>query len=167
MSHQPATRKVPARLLTTAGWMRATIPLLPSESLTEHLEVGQGGRFLTVIEAELPGTGDRVNYLAVQRDSVLLVVPDMPGDLERTPVGPLEEHPARFLLEHGFLVGSVRMVKGTRLSTFLAHHAGFFPIHDARHHRSLGADPVHLEGALVNACRLVAVVDAAPGGSLG
>jgi hypothetical protein len=157
MTHQPPTRTVYARVLTTAGWLRAGFTVPVAQPLLDHLE--HSGAFLSTVDAELPGWNEPVPSFALQRRVISLVVPDSPELIEPAPVGPGENHKARFVLEHGYLVGQIRLLKGTRLSSFISHREGFFVVRDARLHRSHDADPVHLPQVVVNGCRLIGVVD--------
>jgi hypothetical protein len=159
MAVRPTLRKVPARILATPGWLRASLALGPGETLVQHLErPNESGRFLNILDAELPGSADRVAFLALQRSAVTLIVPDAGEPTER-PAG-AEDRVLRCVLEHGSLHGTIALPAGRRVSDLLAHHDGFFPVREVRLHRSVGADPIHLPLVFVNACRLVGVVDA-------
>src|SRR5688572_4517288 len=97
---------IPTRILTTVGWLRASVQLRGTETLLEHVEaIGVGGQFLAVVDAEMPASADRVPFLALQRSAVTLIVPDVPEVLQSDPPTMGELRPARFLLEHGFLNG--------------------------------------------------------------
>ena len=160
MAHRPPHRNLPVSLLTTAGWMRASLQLLPGQSLIDHVQRAEvGGRFLSVVDAEMPRTGDRSPTLSVQRSAVTLIVPDAVEDVEHGATGTGKVHTARFLLEHGYVVGGLRLIGDTRMAGFLAQHDGFFVVHGARLHRNIGSDPVHLPVVLINAARLIGVVE--------
>jgi hypothetical protein len=145
-------------MLTSAGWMRASLSLLPGESLLEHVQRDAGGRFLAVVDAELPRSGDRVAAASLQRSAIAMIIPDDGDDVERgTPPG--TPHGAGFLLDRGTLVGSIRLVGDTRLAGFLALHDGFFVVRGCTLKRGVGADPLPLPVVLLNAACLLGVID--------
>jgi hypothetical protein len=73
MSLQPTLRKVAADLLTTLGWMSGTLHVPSNLSLEEHVSLGSNDLKLTAVS--IPNEPDRVRFLALRRDAVLVVAP--------------------------------------------------------------------------------------------
>lgn len=132
MSHyKPQQRKVPATVLTTAGFIEATFHVTQRGALLEQLDTVE--EFYSVTDASLAGVETRVDFLALGRDSLIFLVPrDEQGTLLTAPVHPQQTDRVFVLFEGGILSGNMEWREGVRLSDFVKRQDGFIALRDCQ-----------------------------------
>jgi hypothetical protein len=130
MTYKPQQRAVPATILTRGGWLRGTLHVAEKSRLADALN--RQGEFQRVTDVTMPGRFERLDFLAVHRDAMYLVVPELAVDDEppRNPNDQPEWQRVAFLLEGGVAEGSVATLKDVRVSDFFANRSDFVSIHD-------------------------------------
>jgi len=109
-------RKVAADLLTPLGWVSGTIHVPSHLPLEEHLALGRYDLKLTGVQ--VPDEPDRLRFLALRRDTVLLVAPAI---AEEEPPASAFSAPRQVacLLPGGILRGTLEVFTNLRLSDHL------------------------------------------------
>ena len=161
MPAAPQVRTVPARVLTPIGWVQGSFTVPRLHSFVDHLD--HAGPSLRLRGVRLPGRKDPVKTFVVQRNAVILVIPDADGQFERTELvsGRKVDHALSCLLQHGVVHGRLTTLASVPVAEFMLHHAGFVILRDAVIHLTAGAKPTRPTPAiprlLVNAAHVIGV----------
>ena len=143
MNYKPQQRAVPSTILTRGGWLRGTLHVPEKNRLAETLGRGE---FQRVTEVAMPGRFEHLEFLAVHRDAMFLVVPETNEDDDppRNPHEQREWHRVGFLLEGGVVEGSLATLKDVRVSDFFANRTDFaLHVRRSRPRRAQGAARRH------------------------
>jgi hypothetical protein len=109
-------RNVAADLLTTQGWVGGTLHLPSYLPLEEHIALGRHEFKLTGVA--VPGEPERLRFLALRRDAVLIVAPAMPEEEDPGSAFSVPREVA-CLLPGGILRGTLQVFTNLRLSDHL------------------------------------------------
>jgi hypothetical protein len=130
-TYKPRQRTVAATILTSAGWMTCKMHVLEKAHLLEQLE--SVSEFYKVTDASLVGIDTTVEFLALQRDSVELVVPqNEPEDLLAGPVHQSQSQRVFILFGNGVIRGTLEWRENVRLSDFVTRQDGFILLRDCQ-----------------------------------
>ena len=116
MASRPRLRQVPADFLTTLGWLSGTLHVPAHLPLEEHLALGRHDLKLTGVT--IPEEPDRLRFLALRRDAVIVVAPALAEEEEPASEFTVAREVA-CLLPAGILRGTLRVFSGMRLSDHL------------------------------------------------
>ena len=84
----PRLRQVTADVLTPVGWMNGTFRVPPQQPFIDFLTLGTlGVQILKFTRVRVPNEPDVVPFVALRRESVILVVPTLTKDLIEEPDG--------------------------------------------------------------------------------
>lgn len=157
-------RQVPVQVLTTVGWLEATLVVPRIHSLFDWFE--HAGPFVRFTGARFVGSAKVLPAMTLQRGAVILVVPRDPAQaLLEEPQGRLRaEHQVACLTQLGVLQGRLVTLTGVRVSDWLLHHSGFIALHDLRiqERGAKAPSPAKLALAFVNATHVIGVTDDDP-----
>jgi hypothetical protein len=109
-------RKVSAELLTTLGWLSGTLHVPSHVPLEEHIALGRHHLKLTGVA--VPGEPDRMRFLALRRDAVVVVAPAM-AEAEAAPSPFSTPRHVACLLPAAILRGTLQVFSNMRLSDHL------------------------------------------------
>jgi hypothetical protein len=153
--YRPPQRRIPARILTPAGWISGTFHLAKLHSLTDFLNANTP--FFTLTDVLMPGGKEPAPFLGLRRNAVRLVLPICEEEYLLLPAqqGEIDEHVVHCLLEAGFLTGRLTVKKRLRVSDFLSHQSGFMMLRDC----ALGEARTPAPLAFVNAQAVVGLGD--------
>jgi len=156
----PGLRKVAADLLTPLGWVSGTLHVPSHLPLEEHLAFGHQDLKLTGVQ--LPEEPDRLRFLALRRDAVLLVSPAL-AEEEPPPSSFSAPRQVACLLLHGILRGTLEVFTNLRLSDHLQQQGTVVTLrrclltpYGATAH-SAGARSLHT--AIVNLTRVIGIAE--------
>lgn len=154
--YRPPQRRIPARILTPAGWINGTFHLAKLHSFTDFLNANTP--FFTLTDVVLPVAKEPVPFVGLRRNAARLVLPVADEEFLLLPPqqGETDEHVVHCLLEAGFLSGRLTVKKRLRVSDFLAHQSGFMMLRDC----ALGEARTPAPLAFVNAQAVVGLGDA-------
>jgi len=118
MASRPGLSRLPVDILTTLGWLNGTLHLPSHLPLVEHLTLGHHDLKLTGVA--VPQEPDRLRFLALRRDAVMVVAPAL-ADVEenQSALGFTTARDVACLLPSGLLRGTLRIFTGLRLSDHL------------------------------------------------
>jgi hypothetical protein len=86
----PPLRQVTAEVLTPVGWMNGTFRVPPQQPFLDFLTLGTlGVQILKFTRVRVPNEPDPVPFVALRRESVILVVPSLSKDLMELRTGEL------------------------------------------------------------------------------
>jgi hypothetical protein len=159
---RPKQRKLEAEILTSAGWVRATLVRPELQSLTDYLQTA--GPFVKLTDATLPGGEQQVEFLALQRAAVHLVAPVAADAVETEGSGGITS-PWRIacIFERGILHGRLDFLVNLRLSDYLRQQTGFIIVRDAAWKPAGAGDAAPSSSpwpvVIVNAARVLGVVE--------
>lgn len=163
MTAAPQTRQVPVRILTTVGWLTATLVIPRLHSLLDWLE--HGGPFVRLRHVRFPASERVLPAFALQRNAIFLVIPVDPTQaLYELPADPLRvEHQFAALTPFGILSGRLTTLRNVRMADWLLHHGGFIVIESCRLHATGAMAPGKNEPlVVVNAEHVIGVTDDMP-----
>jgi hypothetical protein len=156
----PGLRKVAAEFLTPLGWLSGTLHVPSHLALEEHLAFGRHDLKLTAVS--IPDEPDRLRFLALRRDAVLVLAPAVAE--EAPPASPFSAaRQVACLLPSGILRGTLEVFMNLRLSDQL-HQQGptltmrrclLTPYGDTAN--SAGARSLHT--AVVNLSRVIGIAE--------
>jgi hypothetical protein len=154
----PGLRKVRAELLTTLGWLNGTLHLPAHFPLEEHLSLGRQDLKLTGVA--VPDEPDRLRFVALRRDAVLVVAPAMAeAGAEPSPFSTPRQ--VACLLPDAILRGTLQVFSNMRLSDHLQLQGQVVTLrhclltHYGATANSAGARAMHT--AIVNLSRVIGV----------
>ena len=130
MPAAPPVRSVAVRVLTPIGWMQGVFVLPRMHAFVDFVE--HAGPFLRIHDVRLPGRKDAVRTFVMQRNAVLLVVPEDAEHLEKAEMTASAKvaHRVSCLMEHGVVHGKLVIVADVAIGDFLLHHSGFVVLRD-------------------------------------
>jgi hypothetical protein len=114
MARQSSLRQVAVDLLTSLGWINGTLHVPIHFPLSEHLALGPHD--LKITGVSVPNEPDRLRFLAVRRDSVIVVAPALADEEEDAGSDFSSGRQVACLLPAGILRGTIRILAGLRLS---------------------------------------------------
>ncbi len=129
-SGPPALRRTEVEVLVPGGWVRGTLSIPSSQSLTDFLN--SAGTFLKLADCRLPGETHAVGFFALQRDAIRFLAPvASPDQIETEGTGGITS-PWRIscLLDQGILSGRLDFLVNLRLSDYLRQQAGYLVVRD-------------------------------------
>lgn len=113
---EPGLRKLAVDLLTQLGWVSGTLHVPSHLPLEEHLAYGRHDLKLTGVA--IPDEPDRLRFLALRRDAVLVVAPAIAD--EGPPASPFSTpRQVACLLPSAVLRGTLEVFTNLRLSDHL------------------------------------------------
>jgi len=121
----PRLRQVTADVLTPVGWMNGTFRVPPQQPFLDFLTLGTlGVQVLKFTRVRVPNEPDVVPFVALRRESVILVVPTLTKDLIEEPdSGFMRARDVASLLPGGVLRGTLDVLANIRLSDDLERRA--------------------------------------------
>ena len=121
----PALRQVTAEVLTPVGWMNGTFRVPPHQPFLDFLTLGTlGVQILKFTRVRVPNEPDPVPFVALRRESVILVAPTLSKDLiEAADGGFTRAREVACLLPVGVLRGTLDVLANIRLSDDLERRA--------------------------------------------
>ncbi len=121
----PRLRQVTADVLTPVGWMNGTFRVPPQQPFLDFLTLGTlGVQILKFTRVRVPNEPDVVPFVALRRESVILVVPTLTKDLIEEPdSGFMRARDVACLLPGGVLRGTLDVLANIRLSDDLERRA--------------------------------------------
>jgi hypothetical protein len=124
---RPRLRKVPVDTLTSLGWLNGTLHVPSHLALSEFLALGSHPLKLT--EAQVPNEGDRLAFVALRRDAVMLVAPALADEGEGAEASAYTtDLQVACLLPMGILRGTLRVIYNLRLSDHLQQTGHLLPL---------------------------------------
>jgi hypothetical protein len=114
----PALRPVTAEVLTPVGWMNGTFRVPPHQPFRDFLTLGTlGAQVIKFTRVRVPNEPDPVPFVALSRESVVLVAPTLSRELiEPEEGGFTQTREVACLLTSGVLRGSLNVLAHLRLS---------------------------------------------------
>ena len=122
----PPLRQVTAEVLTPVGWMSGTFRVPPQQPFLDFLTLGTlGVHILKFTRVRVPNESDPVPFVALRRESVIVVVPTLSKDLIETTDGGgfTRAREVACLLPVGVLRGTLDVLANIRLSDDLERRA--------------------------------------------
>lgn len=117
MARRTGLRQVAVDLLTPLGWLNGTLHVPSHLPLEEHLALGRHD--LKVTGVAVPDEPDRLRFLALRRDAVVIVAPSLADDEEDPASEYTGTRQVACLLPAGMLRGTLRVFVNLRLSDHL------------------------------------------------
>lgn len=115
---RPRLRKVPVEALTSLGWLNGTLHVPSHLALSDFL--GLGSHPLKLTGVQLPNEADRLAFVALRRDAVVLLAPGLAEEGEGAESsGYTTDIEVACLLPMGILRGTLRVIYNLRLSDHL------------------------------------------------
>jgi hypothetical protein len=121
-------RNLSVQVLSSMGWLSATVHLPSQQSLVGFLD--QGGRLLCLTGVTVPDRRQPLDFLALRKRHVILVAPTTESELGNESDASVDHH-VTCLLESGQVTGLLRGPSRTRLSDYLREHKGFLLLREA------------------------------------
>lgn len=119
----PPQREVPARIFTTAGWLRGAFQLPALRVFTDYINHPHG--FLKLKSVFLPGLENEIPFFALQRESVILILFE-PDEAIRPTEGKRRPADVSCAFIGGVISGTLSLQQGVRVSDFLIQKQQFF-----------------------------------------
>lgn len=161
MNHfAPPQRDVAARILTSSGWMRGNFVVPQMRRFVEF--ANHPDDFFKLRDVQLPSIPGRAEFFALQRDSVVFIIPDSIREVSRiSTLGQDKvERDVSCAFDNGLISGSLYVPKGLRVSDYLIQRKRFFEIYECEYvvgmRERIEKSP-NLPIALVNANRIIGV----------
>jgi hypothetical protein len=114
---RPRLRKVPVDVLTDLGWLNGSLHVPIHLALSEFLALGSHALKLT--GATVPDEAERLAFVALRRDAVVLVAPALAEEEAAETSGYTTDLQVMCLLPMGMLRGTLRVIYNLRLSDHL------------------------------------------------
>jgi hypothetical protein len=128
VASRPQLRKVPIDALTGIGWLNGTLHVPAHLTLPEFLALGSHPLKLT--QAQVPHEADRLAFVALRRDAVVLVAPALAEERESTEASNYtSDLEVACLLSIGILRGTLRVIYNLRLSDHLQQTGHILTLH--------------------------------------
>ncbi|MDX1583653.1 MAG: hypothetical protein R3338_08640 [Thermoanaerobaculia bacterium] len=125
----PSNQETPAKLYTTAGWIDGSFLIPPKRSLTDF--ANQNHDFFKLKNVKLPGLENQIEFFALQRHSVVLMIPDVPQEgVDSSLAGVREHKDVSCAFDNGVVSGDLTVGKGIRMSDFMLKRQMFFYLKD-------------------------------------
>jgi len=126
----PPLRLASVNVLTDLGWCAGTFHVPGRQSLVDFL--APGSHIVKFTRVRVPQESERVPFVAVRRDAILVVEPTQADELVDTPGsgGRTSSHRVACLLPVGMLHGTLEVLVNVRVSDFLRQQPGLAVLHD-------------------------------------
>lgn len=125
----PSNKEVKARLFATAGWIEASFLMPAKRSLTDYSN--QQHDFFKLKDVTLPGLKEPIPFFALQRQSVILMLPEDPEEGVDSSIGASrEDKDVSCAIDQGVVSGSLSVASGLRMSDFMIKPHPFFYLKD-------------------------------------
>jgi hypothetical protein len=114
----PSLRQVTAEVLTPVGWMNGTFRVPPQQPFLDFLTLGTlGAQVIKFTRVRVPNEPDLIPFVALSRESVILVAPTLSKELIAAEDGGFTRaREVACLLSVGVLRGSLDVLANIRLS---------------------------------------------------
>lgn len=159
----PPLRPASANVLTDLGWWAGTFHVPGRQSLVDFL--APGNHILKLTRARIPNESERLPFVALRRDGVIVVEPTQADEVVETPGagGRTSTHRVGCLLTVGMLHGNIEILINVRVSDFLRQQPSVAVLRDCTL-VPFGQPPESTQArklrvALVNLARVTGVVE--------
>lgn len=129
-AYRPSQRKVHVELLAVPGWLSGIVHVPARTTLAGTFN--RRSEFIPLTDATPDPGAQPLEFIAVRRQAIILVVPDA-EEAQRgghAPPGHYEPMHLRCHLHDVTVEGTVEALASLRLSDFLETNAGFITMHD-------------------------------------
>jgi hypothetical protein len=130
MVTSPTLRKVAAEVLTAGGWLSGTLHVPSHLALEEHLALGRHDLKFTGVC--VPKEPDRVRFLALRRDAIILCSPAL-AEVEAATSQYTIARQVSCLFPGAVLRGTMQVFSNHRLSDFLQLQGHMVTLHHCLH----------------------------------
>lgn len=122
----------PVRVLTDSCWLVGKLVAPAQLSFADYLD--RAPEFLSLTDVILEGRPKTLPLFALHRDAIvfMLIETDQPLVSSKTPKDSVE-HAISCLIAQGSLVGTMRILRGVRLSDYLSKNTGFVVVEDCHY----------------------------------
>jgi hypothetical protein len=156
-------RPVDADCYTHAGWVAGRFHVPASQAFADFLL--QGGAFLPLTDARLPGRSAPLPFFAVGREGLRAVAPDPEAaGIESSGTRFTSPWSVTCLLSDGVIEGQIDFLTNQRLSDYLRAARGFIVVREATWQPLAPAEAApesrRFAVVLVNVAQLVGIADA-------
>lgn len=128
VASRPRLRKVPIDALTGLGWLNGTLHVPSHLALPDFLALGSQPLKLT--DAQVPNELDRLGFVALRRDALVIVAPALADEGEGGDVSAYTtDLQVACLLPMGILRGTLRVIYNLRLSDHLQQTGHLLTLH--------------------------------------
>ncbi len=125
---RPRLRKVPGDVLTGIGWLNGTFHVPAHLALSDYLALGSQAFKLTGVG--VPNEAERLAFMALRRDAVILVAPALAEEGEAPDATSYTtDLQVACLLPMGMLRGTLRVIYNLRLSDHLQQTGHLLTLH--------------------------------------
>jgi hypothetical protein len=126
----PPLRVSTVNLLTDLGWLAGTFHVPTRQSLADFL--APGNHIVKVTRVRIPNENERLPFVALRRDAILVVEPTQADELVDTlgSGGRTSSHRVGCLLPTGILHGTIEVLINVRVSDFLRQQPGLAVLQD-------------------------------------
>jgi hypothetical protein len=126
----PPLRLSSVNVLTDLGWCAGTFHVPGRQSLVDFL--APGGHIVKLTRVRIPDESERLPFVALRRDSIMVVEPTQADELVDTPGsgGRTSSHRVGCLLAFGILHGNLEVLVNVRVSDFLRQQPSLALLHD-------------------------------------
>ncbi len=128
--NSPPLRQASVNVLTDLGWCAGTFHVPGRQSLVDFL--APGNQIVKLSRVRIPNENERLPFVALRREAVLIVEPTQGDELVDTAgsVGRTSPHRVGCLLSSGILHGTLDVLVNVRVSDFLRQQPGLAVLHD-------------------------------------
>jgi hypothetical protein len=126
----PPLRLSSVNVLTDLGWWAGTFHVPGRQSLVDFM--APGSHVLKLTRVRVPNESERLPFVAVRRDAIIVVEPTQADELVDTPGsgGRTSSHRVGCLLPVGVLHGTLEVLVNVRVSDFLRQQPSLAVLHD-------------------------------------
>jgi len=163
----PPQNPVPVLVLTPSGFIRGTVHVPAMKNLRTFLNAQDD--ILKLTEAVIPGSLQAQPFLALQKNAVLLIVPQtgLEGMGSEPSARQKVQRIVTCLLSLGSIRGYIEIPDNLRTSDFLLHSPGFIEVRECHIGPNPYLDPKETTGeplplVLVNSKSMVGVTEEGP-----
>ena len=165
MSYKPPQRDIDCTVMTTAGLITAQVAVAEKGTVLEQLD--SVPEFYKLTNASIVGVETTVDFLALQRDSVVFWVPKgEPDDRLHQPIKPAQRGRVYVLFRGGAIAGDLVWREGVRLSDFVTRQNGYIVLRDCTialgHVRTEAPDVRKTRAVVMNVNHIVGISDDDP-----
>jgi hypothetical protein len=131
--YAPPQREIDATVFTQAGWMRGHFVVPNTRRFVEF--TNHPDDFFKLRDVQLPSVAGRAQFFALQRDSVVFIVPHDRSErgLMGTLSGDRVERDVSCAFESGLVSGTLYVPAGLRVSDYLIQRRRFFELFDCEY----------------------------------
>jgi hypothetical protein len=126
----PPLRLSSVNVLTDLGWWAGTFHVPPHQSLVDFL--APGSHIVKLTRVRIPNESERLPFVALRRDSIIVVEPTQADERVDTPGsgGRTSSHRVGCLLPVGVLHGTLEVLVNVRVSDFLRQQPSLAVLRD-------------------------------------